>query len=443
MSGEWSPGTYISSENELAQLYRLSRPSVRKALSELAEDGLIRTLHGIGSVVNEAVSAPKTLQLFWGMPSYEFNAVTQLVDKYNSSNTRVRVEIVQAPKDALRASVQDGFAIALTRPDMISMSNTFFHQLTGETPDGLLRPLQLEGLQDFYDPYIRAFTCNGQVFGAPVTFAPIVLVYNKTMFDHLGLPYPDEAWTWGELLEAALALTHYDGHQAECYGFSFSSSLNRWPLFVLQNGGVFSKGDELLSDDQATKEALQFMVDLMYKHKVSPIFSTSNFRSGEMLFLRAKIGMILTSYVFFEEFHDMDFEWDFIRMPRQVTETGLGLATGIGICSTCQNVKEAEQFIEYMMSEEAQRCLKKTVCSIPTRRSIAENREDPYYPLPGKSYYVFESFADHTRTVADFGLTKDQINDLNKELELVWVNVSSVDEVWNSLRLKWSGTSGN
>lgn len=437
-SGEWPPDTYIPAENDLAQQFQLSRPSVRKALSELAEAGLIRTLHGKGSLVNDPEQRPATLHLSWYTPSYEYEAVSRLIDRFNRTQTRIRVEMIPTPNGALKASARDGFRIGHTQPDLIGISNTSFFQFTGEEPDNWFRPLQLESARELYAPCLRAFTVNEKLLAAPLTFTPIMLVYNKSMFDHAGLAYPDASWTWDELLAAASSLTRHEGDHVEQYGFSLSSSYNRWPLFVLQNGGVFRRGDKLLPDEPATKEALQFAVDLMYKHKVSPIFSTDNFRLGEMLFLREKVAMILTSYLFLEEFRDIEFDWDLVRFPGRVADTGYSLATGIGISSHCEQVEEATEVIEYLLSEEAQRFLKQHGCSVPSRRTVAEDRSAPHHPKAGPGYYMFESIKDNAQTVIDFGLTSLQFNALNRELGLVWANVASLDDVWGTLRTKWA-----
>jgi GntR family transcriptional regulator len=49
--GEFPVGARLPSEAELAQDYRTAKMTVRRALEILRERGLIRTLHGRGSVV--------------------------------------------------------------------------------------------------------------------------------------------------------------------------------------------------------------------------------------------------------------------------------------------------------------------------------------------------------------------------------------------------------
>ena len=50
-SGIYQAGDYLPTENELTQIYHMSRDTIRKALSLLAEAGLIQKIHGSGSQV--------------------------------------------------------------------------------------------------------------------------------------------------------------------------------------------------------------------------------------------------------------------------------------------------------------------------------------------------------------------------------------------------------
>lgn len=52
--GEFPAGTRLPSEAELASEYGVAKMTVRRALEVLRERGMVRTLHGRGSVVMRA-----------------------------------------------------------------------------------------------------------------------------------------------------------------------------------------------------------------------------------------------------------------------------------------------------------------------------------------------------------------------------------------------------
>lgn len=67
--GAWPPGTYIPSESDLQQRYRVSRTTVRKAVDDLVDEGLLAIIHGMGTrVVAPRLSLkPATLMSFTQM----------------------------------------------------------------------------------------------------------------------------------------------------------------------------------------------------------------------------------------------------------------------------------------------------------------------------------------------------------------------------------------
>ena len=53
LDGVYTEGDLLPSENELCRIYGMTRPTVRQALSTMANDGLIRKYQGKGSIVHQ------------------------------------------------------------------------------------------------------------------------------------------------------------------------------------------------------------------------------------------------------------------------------------------------------------------------------------------------------------------------------------------------------
>jgi multiple sugar transport system substrate-binding protein len=436
LSGERSPGEYIPSEHELAQIFQLSRPSVRKVLSELADEGLITIMHGLGSKINAPDQARTVLHLFWFVPSFEYTVISELVDRFNRTNRSISVQLTPIPRESLSSS-QQGIQAVSIKPDLIGLNNNQFFSMI---PNGLhhyLKPLSLNMEERLYPSLLRAFAHEQQLYAAPIIFSPIVLAYNKSLFDRHGEQVPDASWTWQKLLDASVRLTGFTGDQADQYGFCFSSSLNRWPLFVLHNGGTFDASPSPDEREARTIEALQFTADLIYKHRVSPVSSGSHAGLDMELFVRGKAGMITTSYGFIDRLNETGFDWDFIKFPGR-GGNGLGITTGLGITPHCTSPDAAAEFIRFMLSDPIQAYLKYHVSSLPAVKQVAEWTEYPHIPFPGKGYYTFADMMPELVTFKDFGLSHQQLSDMHKELSLLWANVEPAAEVWKSLRRKWN-----
>ena len=51
---------------------------------------------------------------------------------------------------------------------------------------------------------------NGAQYLLPKDFSPLAIYYNKKLFDEAGVAYPQEGWTWDDLLATAQQLTKTD-----------------------------------------------------------------------------------------------------------------------------------------------------------------------------------------------------------------------------------------
>ncbi|WP_459865686.1 ABC transporter substrate-binding protein [Calditerricola yamamurae] len=122
-------------------------------------------------------------------------------------------------------------------------------------------------LEDYFPSIVHAFTYEGGLYGLPWIAQPVVLYYNKTLFQQAGVPFPDDSWDWNKLKEAAKKLTRdTDGDgKPDVYGFT----LNGWPpfaMFVWQAGGdlIGQDGKTAPIDSPEALQAAAFYQELIY-----------------------------------------------------------------------------------------------------------------------------------------------------------------------------------
>lgn len=87
---EWTAGAKIPSENELAAQYRISRQTVRRAIAELTEEGLLFAEHGRGTFVSERMvhmgSSKNIAVVTTYLSDYIFPRVIQGIEKVLTAN---------------------------------------------------------------------------------------------------------------------------------------------------------------------------------------------------------------------------------------------------------------------------------------------------------------------------------------------------------------------
>jgi multiple sugar transport system substrate-binding protein len=122
---------------------------------------------------------------------------------------------------------------------------------------------------------------------------PVVMYYNRGLFDAAHQPYPTRDWDWATFREAAKKLTvrEADG-SAKQWGYLQTT----WPPFqiwVWQNGGdvLSADGKKPTLDEPAAVEALAFERQLLAEDKVSPGNGTVAQNGASEMFKSGRVAM--------------------------------------------------------------------------------------------------------------------------------------------------------
>lgn len=136
-------------------------------------------------------------------------------------------------------------------------------------------------INDFQKSALEGLTHNGEQLAIPYDYGPYILYYNKDIFDKYGVEYPSSDMNWERFLEKAKDLTQDEDGDGEpdTYGFVFQNNIDQIVPFIWSNGGKYMNEDKtqsLIQEPAATK-AIQFLGDLMNRHKVAmPITDPGN-----------------------------------------------------------------------------------------------------------------------------------------------------------------------
>lgn len=262
-----------------------------------------------------------------------------------------------------------------------------------------LRPLidrDRYDMTDFYPRGIEAaqYRPDGSFdptvnFGLPANLSSTLFVFNKTLFDEAGLPYPpadwdDKTWTHEVLLETAKKLTKdIDGDgKIDQYGVQAT-----FPHMGVQSGYMaWSVGMDLLNEDRTKAivddpkivEAFQYWVDLVIKHKVSPPpAATREWIAQGIRFQAGKVAMSVFGTWNIGEYQKniKDFEWDVAVNPlptvdyKRVQNFGPNLFT---ILKGTGHLDEAWEVLKIFVGPEAMKSAARNEGRPPSRKSLAD-----------------------------------------------------------------------
>ncbi|MBS2969837.1 extracellular solute-binding protein [Metabacillus sp. KIGAM252] len=424
-------GEYLLPEHQLSHKYDISRVSIRKGLAQLVEEGLIEKIPGKGNRVTLDSAANTTaISLAWYSTSYEVPSARRILKEFENAHPHIKVNLKIMPETEyvpqLIHSLEQGEG-----PDAFIVSDSQFREFAEADKIQLMDAYQSPNMteKNSYRQIFEMFSHNGSVFATPFLFTPVVICFNKTIFENAGLSGLQSIETWEDLLDAAQKATKIieDQHLVKHYGFCFSSSFHRWPVFVLQNGGklMTSNRSRFTLADDANIEALQYCVDLMYKHRVSPIFTHGSNQLAEDIFNKEKVAMILTTYYYLNEFRDQHIQWDILPLPKKERKATLLLGAGIAVSANSAAKGASQALADFMAGERSQRILKESGCTIPALKKTAEDDTLLNPAIHPENYNAFKEVMPYAVPVSELNLNTQEMMLLQNELNLAWASMES------------------
>ncbi|WP_313893753.1 extracellular solute-binding protein [Psychrobacillus sp.] len=434
ISGKIKPGEFILPENTLSKVYELSRVSIRKALAELVEEGLIEKIPGKGNRVTIPNETQKqTITLGWFSNSYEIEIIRKIIKRFEQLNPFTKVNLQILPNSQYIYNLTQSLKHD-SGPDVFIVSDYHFRELMETNCLDILDPFLPEHIdveKDSYKQVFEMFTYNQTIPVTPFVFSPVMICYNRRIFEEAGIAKDFQMDTWDDLLELSIRTTKGldDNNLINEYGFCFSSSTNRWPVFLLQNEGAFmnNKRSKSVMNSKENIEALNYCGDLMYKYHVSPIFSHGSNELAENLFMREGAAMILTTYYFMNEFRNHKIKWDVMPPPKNSASATLLLGGALGINTNSKNKESAQAFVSFMVSIEAQTLLKQDGCTIPMLRNVAEDNNLLQPGIHPEQYNAFKEVMETSKTIRDLQLTIEEFELVEREMQFFWANMEKAE----------------
>jgi len=230
---------------------------------------------------------------------------------------------------------------------------------------------------------------NGVQYLLPKDFSPMAIYYNKKLFDAAGVPYPQEGWTWDDLLATAQQLTITDANgNVTQWGIQlpgpWTTGFEYW---------VAAAGGRLISEDGSTfigyidspevQTAVQFYADLYNKHKVAPPPADMNaFGGGNSEFDNGTAAMRLFGrWPQASMKQNPTIDLGVAPLPADTDRAGVLFWGGFGISALSDNPEAAWRFLRYYTGAEGAEVWKDW--ALPTVASVAESSGLSTDPVEG------------------------------------------------------------
>jgi len=340
----------------------------------------------------------------------DFNALNPGINvnaQYQGTYTVLNQKLIAAVAAGNPPTITQAFSSwtdQLIRANAIVPIERFIHG-----PDGL----SLDSINDILPALRNANTFNGVMWTMPFNKSLYILFYNVDLFKQNHLKVPQ---TWDELVTVAKALTKEEGGKITRYGFVVRTETDYFTTMMLTNGGTFLRGTkEVAFNSPAGVEALQFLVDLVQKHKVAyilPGFADADFGAGKVaMYIATNPGLTFAKAAVAGKF-----EIGLAPLPYKRTRATLISGTDVAISAkaTPEEQAAAWKYIKFITGTTGTTRWSLRTFYMPVRRSAQEStlmrvylRDNPEHRAGLDSL----AFATTEPNIAEWNQIRDIIRD--------------------------------
>ncbi|NLN27008.1 MAG: sugar ABC transporter substrate-binding protein [Firmicutes bacterium] len=289
-----------------------------------------------------------------------YNFIAAQIPEFERRNPDIKIELIHV----IPATAHEQYMLAFaTNMDIdvlwTNPNENLQHYMTSGwllPMDDLVEKVGLD-LGDFYPSIVDLARWEGNLYGIPYAALPApALIYNPSMFDQVGLAYPDPNWTYeNEFRDAARRLTrdvNGDG-VSDIYGFSRPVHGDTLTILAAFGGRVLSAdGTQVLVDSPGTIRALEFMDAMVNEYgAMRAEISAAPFRAGQQ-------GMVFDAYWSLPAYvNNVDpGAWRVTMPPSGPEGRYMVFYNGYySIARQSKNPEAAMRWIQYLVSEEVAR----------------------------------------------------------------------------------------
>ena len=309
---------------------------------------------------------------------FQRDGMQAMCDAYTAEHPNVHIEVQVTSWDEYWTKLEAG-AISNQMPDIFWMHT---NEILKYADYGKLADCSdIVETEHFSDISLaNASGSDGVLYGVPKDKDTVGLVYNKEMFDAAGVAYPDETWTWDDLVSASEAIYEATGN----YGYMAyaDDQLGYWN-FVYQAGGSILTEDKKHANftDPGTKMGMEFYIGLQqndwcpdqnYFAETAP--GTAFFSEKGAMFFEGDWNILPE----LQNYPDMVGKWGVAVLPmcpnpvsgdgRATISNGLSYATS----ATNKHMDIVKDVLKFFGSEEGQRIQGESGAAIPAYEGLED-----------------------------------------------------------------------
>ena len=382
---------------------------------------------GAGQPATGGAGATGTARYFtWGN-AFSDQIEQKVIDAFQAKQDKVKIEFTNSQSDhftKLTAALAGG-----DPPDTALVDGYDIRALIkrGGAQDVTQR-MQRDGIkkEDYVEAWFDEFLYRGKYHYHPnMRGSTASFFYNKDLLQRVGAKVPAEGWTLDDWLQISQLATREGTFGTERPGL--------WWPFLWVNGADLIDEDKnvCLLDTPAAVDSLQFLQDLVHKHKVTRN-SVPDTPGGSDLFVQGKLAIVHQWFTDIPRYRQeiKDFQWDTVVMAQGKQRKQVGLYKGNAevLLAGAKNPDAAWEFMKFLGSYDGMLLYGVEGRFVP---ALKKANQDPQFLKSGKPPQNLATFTDNrVKTLPLMPEWNDFNRDIwNPNLDKIWNNQAPAKEV--------------
>ncbi len=367
---------------------------------------------------------------FWTFAGTHADFYANAADRWNEQNPEkpIKLTVENYPFDQMHNNLLMALQSGSGAPDMADIELAKF-------PNFLKGDIQLEPLNDLIEPELDSFIAerlniyakDGNFYGAPTHLGASVVYYNTEIMDQAGVDI-DSIESWEDYVEAGKKVVEETGKPMTTIA---SNWYGIWPYVAQRGSDFFDENGKLTLDSDKNIETLQFIDDLVNKHKIAELAPGGQYHSEEFYGFMNDGGQasLVIPMFYMKDFTtympNLKGKVQIRPMPKwsdsELQSATMG-GTGTAVISQSENVDLAKEFLYFAkLSKEGNIQLWKELGFDPPRWDVWEDdqmREDnEFYQYFNKDIFdILLSIKDNVAGIQLSEYTPDVLTEIDSNI---------------------------
>ncbi len=344
-----------------------------------------------GETNDKTTSNDDNVTLTFGLwDKYQEPILREIANKFEEQNSNIKIDIQLTPFGQYWTKLEAA-ATGEVLPDIFWINGP---NIVKYASNGILLPINDKVKEDNMDlslypeSLVKLYTVDDKLYGIPKDWDLTALWYNKKLFDEKGVEYPNENWTWNDMVEAARKLTD---KEKGVYGIAARPDTQEGLYNSIPQSGGFIISEDRKKSGYSSPEAIegtQRWIDLI-KDGLSPTIEEMSDTSEIDMFKAERLAMVNAASwdvpVFMENELIKD-HIDLTVMPLIKERAAVIHGLSNVISANTKHPKEAWEFVKFLGGKEANEIWAKSGVVIPARMDVLDIWKKTYPNLNLQAY---------------------------------------------------------